>query len=81
MSLEYYRFVHLQEQCRLKWQATSDKFVQLLKDHEQCVSEKQRLIDNLQHVSKMWEMEKDDRRELERELSSYVSINHRYLAY
>ncbi|XP_031628238.1 rac GTPase-activating protein 1-like [Contarinia nasturtii] len=74
---EYYRFLHLQEQCRLKWQATTDKFVQLLKEHEQCVLEKQRLIDTLQHVSSMWEMEKEDRRAAEREAQNFKqTLNH-----
>lgn len=71
---ENYRFHRIQEQCRLKWQATLDKFSELLKDHEKCLFEKSDLDRNLQHISKLWEEEKEMRRIVEAERNFYVSI-------
>lgn len=71
--LEYYRFLHIQEQCRLKWQATIDKFTQLLKEHQKCVMEKNDLAANLKHIGHLWETEKEFRRSMEYERNLYVS--------
>lgn len=72
-SAEYYRFLQIQEQCRLKWQATIAKFDQLLKEHEKCVKEKKGLVASLQHIGQLWEEEKEFRRSMESERNFYVS--------
>lgn len=71
---EFYRFLHLQEQCKLKWQSTIDTLTQLLKEHEKCLREKDSLAANLQHIGELWEMEKEYRRTMEYERNFYVSI-------
>ncbi|XP_055301047.1 rac GTPase-activating protein 1-like [Sitodiplosis mosellana] len=68
---EYYRFLHIQEQCRLKWQATMDKFTQLTKVYEKCVMERDDLAANLQHIGHLWEREKEFRRSMECERNFY----------
>lgn len=70
---EYYRFLRIQEQCRLKWQATTDKFTQLLKEHEKCATEKKELIAELKHVDHSYQLEKERRRLIEQERNFYVS--------
>lgn len=59
--VEYYRFLHIEEQCRLKWQTTIDKFDKLMREHERCKQIKTQLENELQRVSMMWDKEKEAR--------------------
>ena len=70
---EYYRFLRIQEQCRLKWQATTDKFTQLLKEHEKCATEKNKLMAKLKRIDHLYQMEKECRCLMEQERNFYVS--------
>ncbi|XP_055301048.1 rac GTPase-activating protein 1-like [Sitodiplosis mosellana] len=81
---EYYRFLRIQEQCRLKWQATMDKFTQILKEHEKCAMEKDELVADLKHIDHLWQMEKKFRCSMEHERNFYkmkVIRTYEYLRY
>lgn len=67
-------FLYLQEKCRLKWQATIGTYSKLSKQHKKCIMEKNQLIQNVKHISQLWEREKEILRNTEKELNYYVSI-------
>lgn len=64
----------MQEKCRLKWQATAGQLAKLSKEHEKCILEKEQLKRNVEHISQLWEREKEILRTTEKELKYYVSI-------
>lgn len=73
VCLEYYRFLHIQEQCCLKWQTTIDKFGQLMKEHERCERIKTELKTDLRHITQQWINEKRKRQNTEMERDFYVN--------
>lgn len=73
LLLEYYRFLHIQERCCLKWQTTIDKFGQLIKEHERCERVNTDLTSNLRHITQQWINEKRKRQNAELERDFYVS--------
>lgn len=71
---EYYRFLHIQEEFRLKWQATNDKLRQLMKQQEKYALEKGELKKSWHHARQMYEIERQSRRNIESERDFFVSI-------
>lgn len=71
---EYYRFLHIQEECRLKWQATIEKLGHLMKQQEKHALEKVELKKSLQRARRMYEIERQSRQNLESERDFFVSI-------
>lgn len=71
---EYYRFLHIQEECRIKWQATNDKLRQLMKQQEKYALEKGELKKSLHQARQMYQIERQSRRSIERERDFFVSI-------
>lgn len=72
-SIEYYRFLHIQEQCCLKWQTSVFKFGQLKKEHDKCKIIRAEMEAKLQQMSQLLLKEKQTRRNAEMERDFYVS--------
>lgn len=72
-TVEYYRFLHIQEQCRMKWIANNDKFSQLKREHEKCKAVRNELETKLRHVTQMLLNEKQICRNAELERDFFVS--------
>lgn len=81
LRLEYYRFLHIQEQCCLKWQTTIDKFGQLMKEHERCARINAEMKTNLRHITQQWINEKRKRQNTESERDFYVNTFEWFLHY
>lgn len=72
-TIEYYRFLHIQEQCCLKWQTSIFKFGQLKKEHDKCKIIRAEMQAKLQHLTQLLLKERQTRRNAEMERDFYVS--------
>lgn len=73
-TIEYYRFLHIQEQCCLKWQTSIFKFGQLKKEHDKCKIIRAEMQAKLQHLTQLLLKERQTRRNAEMERDFYVII-------
>lgn len=75
-TLEYYRFLHIQEQCCLKWQTTNFRLGQLKKEHDKCRMIRCEMEAKFQQLSQSLLKERQLRRSAELERDILVSEFH-----
>lgn len=74
IDIEFYRFLHVQEQCQIKWQISIDKYNKLKMEHANCKSIRAEWEAKFQHVTELLLNEKQKRRNAEARRDFLVSF-------